>query len=280
MIWWSMWRLLNGEVTTNPLFRQVIDRRRPQHTPRSDEAPISGGILIIVTLMAMIGAGVTRWSLEIWLALVILSVAFTAGAILADRVVRFTVLERERRRDILLAVTPMGTFGASWLVVMLTYRGSSILMQLRLLSRAVLIVTLLSALLIVAIGVITSPDLVTFFLPAVIPGLLLSLVLYVDFIFSTLFGALLSMLVSTYIAERFSARMLTVSVYAFVQIVIGIALLLASVNLFLAADIVMGLAAWLSLLVPLKLMTVYAVYRWVVHRLNVSPMEIQDVLRG
>lgn len=210
-LWWSLNRAFPG----NPLLREVAlrQRRAPDDRPTIG-CGTSGIFLLLLVSMPILIATVQQWAM-----IVLLSVSMLIGLMLADRTGGGIALEREKRRDELLAVTPMGLPGAYWVTAVFSLQRSPLLTQL--IGLHLLGMVTLGGMLVFLVGLqlmvwlsrqhqfLSVPDLHTFMIVVI----LLSVIAWSDLIQATVMGALTGIQVAVVAGERFFARFLALALY-------------------------------------------------------------------
>ncbi len=242
MMTWLLWSALQRPYMQHPLFRQLMLRhQRRQPLKWQDMIPIprfifqndlwgalwgiivvvllcSGGWLIIVPIMVLTP--------------VALIIAGTAqGVYTAVRVGTNLVREREMGHTTLHGVMPAGMAGASWAMCSFVHHTNRPITQMREAVRGVYIVLFIAVGFITAVAVmiwlstrglsfsLNEPDVSTQSLLQVLRLLALLIAFYVDFIQSTVLGALIGLLISTIAHSRLDAGGLAFGMFLALQFI-------------------------------------------------------------
>ncbi len=204
MLSWSLWRRLKRSIPGHPAYQRVIIQQ-PQPMPwyAGCGIIIAAPLVILPGLILMSAVYGLRWAVQI------------AGAI---------AREREAGMYDLLALTPLGSFGISWVITSAYLHRNESLEQIQsagawLMRAFFTLVVMLSAASFSLTPVIPSdanPALGQFIIPLYL--VTFGLAVYLDHIQSVALACIVGMLVPTYATRRMDAGLAASGIYLLIQI--------------------------------------------------------------
>lgn len=299
MLTFQLWRQLRQPLVRNPFYWQLSFYHR-LHAPQSKRrrrrrGPI-GGLLVVLGEMAQLFFGMYALLglLFILFPLIPVVLVFSGtiiGGTLGYKLSGYISQLHAKARFELLAVTPEGRAGMSWLLCRVFYWRTRFVQQFTNTAMSIASAALSVMLVLGSLGALlalfnsnTLAGTFISYLDNVIPLLLLPVLLQLDVMQSTLQGGLISLMVSQTLHERVSARSLTVSIHVAVQLLSYVAVLLvllgirsALLQLGLEQDVLLAL---LGVLVFFGMREVVLMIAWrlFLARFDVAEDEKQFIL--
>lgn len=289
MLSFELWRTLHQEPTPTPYPLVSLVRERPyQHWPLiqqivTDYLPVAVVVLMLLSVwllgIAVIAAAVL---------LVIFGGAFY-GLLTVYTVSRAVSRHRTRGCYELIMMTPPGILGIQWAISVYALQRSDTLLLLRGIMHRVYLTAFVVFGLIFGFTLLSANQSVTkyapnifmeYVLPALANGFCLVALHYLDFTRSGLMGALFGLLIPTFTENRRQAVALAVMLYLVVQGIFYLACWIlgaealgqALIQAGASSDVIHNMVRLVMMLV-IREISLFGLWRWLLWRLNVTPLE-------
>ncbi|MBI5671318.1 MAG: hypothetical protein HZC41_25260 [Chloroflexi bacterium] len=289
MVTLRLWRALNRPPSTHPVFQRTVV------LPVYSETHYLSWANVIISLVI----GLSRYAptlLFLLMPLILLVLGLTYGLDCALRVGSAITREHERDTYSLLSLTPSGPFSAMWaLCASALYRNHDF-MRLRDIVRVSISSGVVGAVVVAGLLLVFTSNVFTRFpQPATLTfaHLLNFLVIlgavYVEYVQSLALGVLVGMAVATYTASRLDASLWAFGLYLLLQAAVYVLTLLVGFTLLpllydrlhLTGDYALTSLSLLRLGIfgAMRELIVTALWRSLLQRLNVTPMELDFMPR-
>ncbi len=294
MLSFQLWRTLHQESTSAPYPLVALVRERPhKHWPLiqqivTDYLPVAVVILMVLSVWLLGIVVIAAAAL-----LVIFGGAFY-GLLTVYTVSRAVSRHRTRGCYELIMMTPPGILGIQWAISVYALRRSDTLLLLRGVMHRVYLTVFVVFGMIFAFTLLSANQPVTkyapnifiqYVLPALANGFCLVSLHYLDFTRSGLTGALFGLLIPTFTENRRQAVALAVLLYLVVQgifylvcWILGAEALNQTLTLAGASSDVLHNAVRLVMMLVIREISLFGLWRWLLWRLNVTPLESREEL--
>lgn len=292
MLSFELWRTLHQTPAPYPLL--YVTRERPfthwslVQQMVTDYLPVAVIVLMVLSVWLLGLVVIAAAAL-----LVIFGGAFY-GLLTVYTVSRAVSRHRTRGHHELIMMTPPGIFGIQWAISAYALQRSDTLVLLRGIMRRVYLAAFMVLGLIFCFTLMTANQPMTkyapnifmeYVLPAVLNGFCLVSVHYLDFTRSGLTGALFGLLIPTFIENRRQAVALAVTLYLAVQgmfylacWIVGFEMLRQGLTLAGVPSEVMHNSLRLVIMLVIREISLFGLWRWLLWRLNVTPLESRQEL--